>query len=517
MIEIKQHGPPVIAIAKDTLAKNKQALVFASTKSSAEKTAEDISKTITGNNRALDEIAESIRNVLQRPTKQCLRLARCAAKGIAFHHAGLAARQREIIEDSFREGNIKIICSTPTLAFGLNLPAYRVIIKDMRRFGQRGYAFIPVLDYLQMSGRAGRPKYDKTGQSIMIAASEADKDELHERYIMGRPEEIYSKLAVEPILRTYVLSLISTGLVRNRKELIDFFGKTFWAYQYRDNSEIEFIISKVIEKLDEWGFIVSSASGDFVSADEIKEEGVRATLVGKRVSELYLDPYTAHYFIECLKKATRPNAFSFMQMISNTLEMRPLLNVRSKEYEKVEEALAENERFLMDKEPPYYEDGYEKYLKSIKTAMMMNDWVEEKDEDFILEEYNVRPGELRAKLDIADWLLYANEEITKLMSFRELRKDVIKIRKRLKYGVKEELLPLLKLEQVGRVRARLLFRNRIKTLEDVRKADISSLTQILNSGRLALNIKKQVGADVSKLEVPQGKRKGQISLKDYGT
>ena len=65
-------------------------------------------------------------------------------------------KQRELIEDNFREGVIKIICATPTLAYGLSLPAFRSILKDLRRYGPRGMAYIPVLEYLQMSGRAGR-------------------------------------------------------------------------------------------------------------------------------------------------------------------------------------------------------------------------------------------------------------------------------------------------------------------------------------------------------------------------
>ena len=65
--------------------------------------------------------------------------------------------------------------------------------------------WIPVLEYLQMAGRAGRPEYEKEGQSIIIASDEDQKEEVYDKYILGQPEEIYSKLAVEPVLRTYLL------------------------------------------------------------------------------------------------------------------------------------------------------------------------------------------------------------------------------------------------------------------------------------------------------------------------
>ena len=159
-----------------------------------------------------------------------------------------------------------------------------------------------------------------------------------------------------------------------------------------------------------------------------------------------------------------------------------------------------------------YDPEYGDFLNSIKTSLMFNDWVNEKDEEFLLEEYNIRPGELKVKLDNADWLLYTSEEICRILQFQSLIKEIVKLRLRIKYGVKEELLPLLKLSQIGRVRARKLFRNKIKDIKDVKNSDLGKLVQILGE-KVALNVKKQVGEEVK--EIPKGKRKGQISLTKY--
>jgi len=67
---------------------------------------------------------------------------------------------------------------------------------------------------------------------------------------------------------------------------------------------------------------------------------------------------------------------------------------------------------------------------------------------------------------------------------------------------------------VGRVRARKLFRNGIKDLGNVKKVDVTKLSQILGK-KLTIDVKKQVGIDIDKAKVPERKRKGQISLKDY--
>ena len=503
----------VLNVALDTLKIGKQALIFVNTKKSAEKTAEEISKKIKGENGILNALAEDAVGALSRPTKQCERLAFCLKKGIAFHHAGLVEKQRNIIEENFRNGAVKIICCTPTLAYGVDMPAYRAIIKDLKRYTMHGLSWIPVLDYMQMSGRAGRPNYDKEGQSIAIAISSGEKDKIGERYLNGTPEDIYSKLAVEPVLRTYVLSLIAASFTTTKKQLFDFFDRTFYAYQFKDLRRMHATITKMLDLLEEWEFIMRSGD-DFTSANEVDDEKLKPTLVGKRVAELYIDPLTAHFIVTCLRNGSdkKLDAFSFLQMISHTLEIRPMLKVGIREYDRIQESMLELSDFLLENEPSMYEPEYEDFLNSVKTALMFSQWISEQDEEFLLEEYNIRPGEIRAKIEIADWLLYATEEICKIMHYQSLIKEIVKLRLRMKYGVKDELLPLVTLEKIGRVRARLLFRNRLRDIKDLKNADLSTLTQLLGE-KTALSLKKQLGQE--KIEVPENKRKGQISLRDW--
>lgn len=397
---------------------------------------------------------------------------------------------------------------------GVDLPAYRSILKDLKRFTHRGLAYIPVLEFEQMAGRAGRPKYDNVGEAILISKSESEKKELTERYIEGEVEDIYSKLAVEPVLRTYLLSLIATNFVNTKKEILDFFSETFWAFQFRDLRKLESIIDKMLLLLEDWEFIVSTGNEDFVSAGEINDSSYKATPIGKRVAEMYIDPLTASHLIECIKRGASKNIvpFSLLQAVSNTLEMRPLLKVRTKEWDFIQEVLIKFNSNLIDLEPSLYEPEYEDFTSSVKTAMFMQEWIDEKDEEYLLEKYNVRPGEIRVKLDTADWLLYASEEITRILQFQNVIKEIKKLRIRLKHGAKEELLPLIKFKDVGRVRARKMFNNEIKDVGDVKKADYMSLKQLLGE-KIAQSIKKQVGEEIT--EVSKGKRKGQMSINKY--
>jgi helicase len=144
--------------------------------------------------------------------------------------------------------------------------------------------------------------------------------------------------------------------------------------------------------------------------------------------------------------------------------------------------------------------------------MFLLDWVDENDEGFILERYGVRPGELKAKLDHADWLLYACIELAKILQLRKAAAEAGKMRMRLEYGVKEELLPLLRLKGIGRVRGRKLFNAGIKDLGDVKDADLTKLS-ILIGRAVALDVKKQLGEEI--LPVSERTRKGQTGLGKY--
>jgi len=500
---------PIKHLALETMNKEKQAIIFTPSRASAEKTAEDISKATS---LFYADLPQAILKGVSTPTKQCRRLSHCVRKGVAFHHAGLTAKQKELIEDEFRSGRIKIICCTPSLAAGMSLPAYRVIIKSLKRYsGSWGMDWIPVLEYLQMAGRAGRPEYEKEGQAIVIARNEEEKEEIFQKYVCGVPEEIYSKLAVEPVLRTYLLSLISSGVIRDKPSMLDFFSKTFWAQQYNDMPKLQAIMEKMLGLLKEWEFI-TVGNADFVSAQDLSSEKFQPTITGRRVSQLYLDPLTAHYLIECLGKFNEEkNAFSLFQMISHTLELRPLLRIKSKQQDDIQEELVKRFDLLLEPEPSAFDPEYDEFMNSIKTALFFEAWTNEHDEDFLMERYDIRPGEIRMKLDTADWLLYASDELCKINN-KKLSRELQKVRLRVKHGVKEELLVLLKLKGIGRIRARRLFSQGVKDLGDVKKIDVVSLGQILGK-KVAEDLKKQVGEEV--IEVKKGTRKGQLSIEKF--
>lgn len=499
----------VVNIVLDTLKKKKQCLVFVGTKKSAERMADDVADELPA--AGTEELAQDMLTALSKPTRQCERLARIVRKGVAFHHAGLNPKQKDLVEEAFRAGSLRVIACTPTLAYGLDLPAFRAIIRDVKRYGQNGMGFIPVLEYLQMAGRAGRPSFDAYGEAILVADTDMEARDLTERYVHGEPEDIYSKLAVEPVLRTYVLSLIAARVVRDHAELVAFFSRTFWAYQYKDMHRLESIVDRMLALLQEWGFI--EGKGDFVAANDLDAGEYAATLIGSRVAQLYLDPLTAHELIHGVGKAAKKKhikPFAVLHLLCNRLEMRPVLRVGVKEWEEYTQVLARESICLLEDEPTLYDPDYDEFLGAIKTASMLDAWMDEKTEDYVLEKFNATPGELHTKLKEADWLLYAAAELAGLLNEKAAIKDLQRVRFRLQYGVRDELLPLLKIEGVGRVRARLLFDKGLRDIGAVRKVDLTALGQLVGRG-VAINIKRALGEDVPEA-VPASRRKGQLSL-----
>jgi len=172
--------------------------------------------------------------------------------------------------------------------------------------------------------------------------------------------------------------------------------------------------------------------------------------------------------------------------------------------------------------PDQWEDriAYEEFLGEAKTAWVLQSWIEEASEDQMIEQFRVQPGDLYRVIDSARWLLYASHELGRLF---ETPKDILRlldrVMERIEKGVKTELLPLVRLEGIGRVRARTLYNAGLKTLDDLKKAPIEQLTSLpLIGPKLAKKIKDQVGGYIKAEEwkkLKKGEDWEQRALTEY--
>jgi helicase len=478
-----------------TIKSGGQSLVFASTRKNAvtlaKKFAGEVEQILSKPaKRSLEHEADKILTAGER-TRISESLAELVKRGTAFHHAGLGGSHRRIIEDAFRQGKIKVLTATPTLAFGVNLPARTVVIQDYRRY-EAGYGYYPisVLEYKQMAGRAGRPKYDKVGEAILIAKTPDEADYLLESYILARPERIWSRLAVERIMRSHVLATIAADFAHTEQGLYEFFGRTFYAHQY-DTEAIKGLIAKILKYLYDEEMIE-------VLADEIN-----ATKFGRRVSELYVDPVSAVIIRNSLKQepVCCLTELSLLQMIAHTPDMRPVLRPYSREIDELAIFVEEHKSEFLTPLPSEWDDtvAYESFLGEVKTSMTLQAWIDEMSEDQIIERFTVQPGDLYRTIENTKWLLHATHELALLLSRKQAIPQTRELEERVAKGVKKELLPLVRLEGVGRVRGRIIYNAGYKTIEEIKSARLDDLTNLpLIGPRLAKKIKEQIGGFVKK-------------------
>ncbi len=481
------HKDSAISLVADTIIEGGQCLVFESSRKNSEgmaaRVGTSISKLLSG------EVKEKLRLLAAEvhetsEVEGTKKLAMCIENGSAFHHAGLIPEQRKIVENGFRAGIIKVISSTPTLAAGLNLPARRVIIKGYRRYDVNfGQVPIPVLEYKQMAGRAGRPRLDPYGESVLVAKNFDELDELMQQYVLADVEKIWSKLGSENALRTHILSTIATGFAQSMEELLDFMGRTFYSTQQEPWS-LKAVIEKVIVFLVEKKFIAET-------------NGLFATSLGELVSRLYIDPLSASLILEGMEKIEKKSIIftelTLLHLVCRTPDMRKLY-LRTNDYDWLSDMVMEhNTEFVQI--PPQFKVDYEWFLSEVKTASVMLDWINERKEEDIVKKFGIGEGDIRALSETTLWLVHSMAELGRHKNSRVTSK-ANELEQRVEYGASPELLDLIQIRGIGRVRARKLYTAGIRDMESLQATDPKVIARIIGS-KTALKVLKQTGTQVS--------------------
>ncbi|EMA25555.1 ATP-dependent DNA helicase [Haloarcula marismortui] len=530
-LSVQNNEKQTAAIVRDTLEDDGSTLVFVNSRRNAEAAAGRLANTVrphlsTEERDQLADIAEEIRDVSDTETSDDL--ADAVADGAAFHHAGLSRGHRELVEDAFRDRLVKVVCATPTLAAGVNTPSRRVVVRDWRRYdgSAGGMAPLSVLEVHQMMGRAGRPGLDPYGEAVLIASSHDEVDELFERYVWADPEPVRSKLAAEPALRTHILATVASGFARSRKGLLEFLEQTLYASQTDDSGQLERVVDDVLTYLQRNDFL------------EIEAGELDATSLGHTVSRLYLDPMSAAEIVDGLRdwergasdstsasgspadaQAEPPadsgfttaselaedadedadrdpddiSALGLYHLVSRTPDMYQLY-LRSGDREEYEMELFEREEELLGPTPSEFEEGrFEDWLSALKTARLLEDWATEVDEATITDRYGVGPGDIRGKVETAQWLLGAAESLASEVDLDAAR-AISEARIRVEHGVREELVDLAGVRGVGRKRARRLFQAGITDRAQLRDADKAVVLAALRGRRkTAENVLENAG------------------------
>ena len=214
-------------------------------------------------------------------------LRKSVLDGVGFHHAGLSKGDKDRVEQWFKDGKVQILFSTSTLAWGVNLPARCVVIRDTKLHDPlEGEVDMNELDVLQMLGRAGRPGYDDVGYGWVVC-DRADADKY--RKLLREGKDIESRLAEN--LDAHLNAEIAMGTIRDMDDVMDWLETTFYyvrasaAPELYDFPGLREHVRGKLDRLVEHGFV-----------DAGEDLSLSATSLGMVASKFYLRLGTAERF-----------------------------------------------------------------------------------------------------------------------------------------------------------------------------------------------------------------------------
>ncbi|MCP9258711.1 HELicase Q [Dirofilaria immitis] len=388
-------------------------------------------------------------------------------RGVAYHHSGLTADERNIIEGAFQDGIINVICCTSTLAAGVNLPARRVIIKAPFV----GKESLRKAQYLQMIGRAGRAGYDDIGEAVTI---------VHSDMINGPLPECNSLLNEPSIFSSFLLDLISLKIAQRLEELEFIVQQTLFGIQNSNSGEF---LREMLEYL---------TKHDLVNID--KDRKYSASTFGIATFSASLSPVIARQMCTLLSDnlsegIVLSSYFHLLfMMVPFDINVDIDWNIFYDEYK----ALSKSEQILLarlglnDKqlvrcfiEQPKLIEG-ESALRLYISFMLHRLWKQETFFD-IAERFHVSRGwlqnVLQATCSQASSIARFAEKIPSFWPLKNLLPDLVQ---HLRDCSQQELVPLLALDGVRRGRAQQLYNAGFKTIGLIASADPSALLSTID-------------------------------------
>lgn len=247
-----QSTAELFTSVKSLVQNNEQALIFVAGRLASQRLAAALADYL--DIPPADKVLRQLDDIPD--TMQKASLIECLKKGVGFHNADLGQVFRRALEDGFRDGDIRVLVCTSTLAMGVNLPSKNVFIQPEKYYDSLsgGPVLKPLLhyDYNQIAGRAGRyGKQDSFGRAIIIAADDNDRERIRNCYINSSASPKIDLFDTEK-LASLILHLINCGLIRDYNDVRDALKASLRGFceGFQNN-----VPSQIIDFLNLHGFI----------------------------------------------------------------------------------------------------------------------------------------------------------------------------------------------------------------------------------------------------------------------
>ena len=430
-------------IVKPHLSEDGQGLVFVSSRQdavqAAKKAAEEIDISTQGQERNELSFHEQLTNLSNET------LASVAPDGIGFHHAGLAKDDRDRVESWFKSGRIQLLFSTSTLAWGVNLPARCVVIRDTKYHDPlEGEVDISPLDILQMLGRAGRPGYDDIGYGWVICDQ---SDEHRYQELLKEGKAIESQL--EEDLDSHLNAEIAMGTIRDLEDVFSWLQTTFF-YQRAQSRPATYgfetlkkQLRTTLDSLVERGFV---EMGDDLS--------VTTTKLGQLASKYYLRLHTAEQFYELSQQPTITSDM-ILETVANADEFNSV-SARQNETDAI--------AAVLDRVSTDLEGGSRKVLAILHAGINNKLPSDLRSDAWIIKQNGLR-------------LLSALREFVAEFSGPRTANLACRVEARVEHGVSRDAVALTAVDGIGATRAETLANGGLKTPVDIIEAGAGELVR----------------------------------------
>ncbi|MDS0259983.1 DEAD/DEAH box helicase [Haloarcula sp. S1CR25-12] len=375
--------------------------------------------------------------------------------GVGFHHAGLSREDKNRVEQWFKEGKIQLLFSTSTLAWGVNLPARCVVIRDTKLHDPlEGEVDMSPLDVLQMLGRAGRPGYDDMGYAWVVCdRSDADKY----RRLLRDGKEIESRLAGE--LDAHLNAEIALGTIRDIDDVMSWLETTFYYARAKSSPDAYDAGSDLRER-------VSNELSQLVADGFVERDGLRieATRLGQLASKFYLRLDTARRFADLAERcaavagdgdaAESIDAEDLLATVAGATEFDSV-SARSDEQDAVSAVVGSGA-------PEELDAGQRKVLAILHSGMTGTTPTELKSDAWVIRQNALR-------------LLAALREFLDNLAPARFANLACRVEARVEHGISEDAVGLTAIDGVGSGRAGKLAAEGLSSPADVVRAGVSGL------------------------------------------
>ncbi|KAJ9614520.1 ATP-dependent DNA helicase MER3 [Cladophialophora chaetospira] len=243
-----------------------------------------------------------------------------APTGVAFHHGGLSLEDRRAVEQAFLQGQINIICSTSTLAVGVNLPCYLVILKGTCTWTDTGFKELADLEVMQMLGRAGRPQFETSACAVILCRKE--KVSRYEKMVSG--EELLESCLHQNLIE-HLNAEIVLGTVQDVPTAKQWLASTFLYVRLKKNPAHYQLREGVEEDTDE-DLLEALCRKDIdllLDAGIVEEKShLVSTMFGEAMARYCVSFETMKFFIALPPRAKMSELLSLLAQARDFREVR---------------------------------------------------------------------------------------------------------------------------------------------------------------------------------------------------